>query len=37
MTRPDWVEHYGPRYSELEILKARYDPDGIMTPGPGIF
>lgn len=37
MDKADWAAHYGPRYQELVPLKSRYDPGGIMTPGPGIF
>lgn len=36
-TRDDWRRHYGPRWFELVRLKHRYDPAGILTPGPTIF
>jgi FAD/FMN-containing dehydrogenase len=32
----DWQAHYGDRWIHLAQLKARYDPAGILTPGPGI-
>jgi cytokinin dehydrogenase len=34
--RADWVRHYGDAWAPLTALKRRYDPDGILTPGPGI-
>jgi cytokinin dehydrogenase len=37
MTRADWREQYGPMWTELVRRKRRYDPDTILTPGPGIF
>ncbi len=33
----DWVGHYGDEWPRLRRLKRRYDPAGILTPGPGIF
>ncbi len=33
----DWVRHYGPLWPSLVRGKARFDPAGILTPGPGIF
>jgi cytokinin dehydrogenase len=35
--RVDWMLHYGEEWPELLRLKRRFDPDGILTPGPGIF
>jgi FAD/FMN-containing dehydrogenase len=35
--RSDWFEHYGAMWPELVRRKERYDPDNILTPGPGIF
>ena len=32
-----WKEHYGEAWEEFARRKALYDPDNIMTPGPGIF
>lgn len=36
-TPDDWRDHYGDRWPHLVALKQRYDPDGILTPGPGVF
>lgn len=36
-TRTDWARHYGEQWPRLLALKHRYDPAGILTPGPGIF
>jgi len=36
-TRADWEIQYGEERRELVTLKERFDPDGILTPGPGIF
>jgi FAD/FMN-containing dehydrogenase len=33
----DWVSHYGALWPHLLEHKQRYDPDSILTPGPGIF
>jgi cytokinin dehydrogenase len=36
-TPADWREHYGPQWPRLTAAKHRYDPAGILTPGPGVF
>lgn len=36
-TRADWRAQYGELWPELVRRKRRYDPDNILTPGPGIF
>jgi FAD/FMN-containing dehydrogenase len=36
-TQADWIAHYGDRWPHLLGNKHRFDPDGILTPGPGIF
>jgi len=36
-TRSDWMVQYGQLWPELVRRKLRYDPDNILTPGPGIF
>jgi cytokinin dehydrogenase len=36
-TREDWVQHYGELWPEVARCKQRFDPDNILTPGPGIF
>lgn len=33
----EWREHYGPTWAEVVRAKDAYDPDRILTPGPGIF
>lgn len=35
--RVDWMLQYGDEWPKLVRLKERFDPDGILTPGPGIF
>ena len=35
--RFDWAFHYGEQFPEIVRLKRRFDPDRILTPGPGIF
>jgi FAD/FMN-containing dehydrogenase len=35
--RKDWVHHFGEAWPEFARRKRHYDPDNIMTPGPGIF
>ncbi len=35
--REDWKRHYGDQWPRLKKIKRRYDPDTILTPGPGIF
>jgi FAD/FMN-containing dehydrogenase len=36
-TPEDWQAHYGNVWQTLLALKHRFDPGGILTPGPGIF
>jgi FAD/FMN-containing dehydrogenase len=36
-TRDDWVRQYGEAWPEFARRKKKYDPDNILTPGPGIF
>jgi FAD/FMN-containing dehydrogenase len=33
----DWVRHFGDRWQWLVAMKSRFDPDHVLTPGPGIF
>jgi cytokinin dehydrogenase len=33
----DWEAHYGPAWTAFAEAKRRYDPSGVLTPGPGIF
>ncbi|TCK34579.1 FAD/FMN-containing dehydrogenase [Paraburkholderia sp. BL8N3] len=37
LTQEDWQRHFGAAYEPLARAKSRYDPAGILTPGPGIF
>jgi cytokinin dehydrogenase len=37
-TAADWRAHYGPEtWKRLEAGKRLYDPNGVLTPGPGMF
>jgi len=36
-SRLDWARQYGEVWHEFKRLKLRFDPDRILTPGPGIF
>jgi FAD/FMN-containing dehydrogenase len=36
-TRQDWARHFGDAWPLLRGSKRRYDPAGILGPGPGIF
>ncbi|HEX8285920.1 MAG TPA: FAD-binding protein [Pyrinomonadaceae bacterium] len=37
MTKHDWQKHYQPAWGRVVSAKHAYDPDGILTPGQGIF
>jgi cytokinin dehydrogenase len=38
MTREEWREHFGDsQWRRLAAAKKRYDPRGLLSPGPGIF
>ncbi|GAA5049830.1 FAD-binding protein [Streptomyces similanensis] len=36
-TEQDWRAHYGDQWETFRDAKKRYDPDSVLTPGPGIF
>ena len=37
-SREEWREHYGPElWARLTAARERYDPDGVLSPGPGLF
>jgi FAD/FMN-containing dehydrogenase len=36
-SQPDWIHHYGPAWRSFRDAKARFDPNSVLTPGPGIF
>jgi cytokinin dehydrogenase len=35
--RHDWKTHYGNRWDNVRRSKSKFDPERILTPGPGIF
>ena len=37
MTKHDWQQHYEPLWGQFVSAKRHFDPDGILTPGQGIF
>lgn len=37
LDREDWRQHFDPYWDELVRAKRRFDPDNVLTPGPGIF
>ena len=37
VTTRDRARHYGAQWPRFARSKRRYDPAGILTPGPGIF
>lgn len=37
MTRHDWQKHYQPLWGAFVSAKRHFDPEEILTPGPGIF
>jgi cytokinin dehydrogenase len=37
LSRQDWEEHFDPFWETLVAAKRRFDPDNILTPGPGMF
>lgn len=37
MTKHDWQKHYQPLWGLFVRAKRHFDPDGILTPGQGIF
>jgi cytokinin dehydrogenase len=37
LDRQDWRQHFDPYWDELVRAKRRFDPDSVLTPGPGIF
>ncbi|WP_199430508.1 FAD-binding protein [Qaidamihabitans albus] len=37
MSPKDWAEHFGDEWPTLQAAKRRYDPEGVLTPGQGVF
>jgi cytokinin dehydrogenase len=35
-TPADWRTHYGETWGAVQVAKLRWDPAGVLTPGPGI-
>ena len=36
-TKQDWQNHYGSVWPQFQAWKKKFDPSGILTPGPEIF
>jgi FAD/FMN-containing dehydrogenase len=36
-SQADWIHHYGPAWAPFLDAKRQFDPDNVLTPGPGIF
>lgn len=36
-SRTEWQAHFGAAWAQLAAAKARYDPNAVLTPGPGVF
>lgn len=36
-SQPDWIHTFGPAWASFRDAKARFDPNNVLTPGPGIF
>jgi cytokinin dehydrogenase len=37
MTQEDWRQHFGRQFDRFVRAKERFDPDNVLTPGPGFF
>jgi hypothetical protein len=37
LSEQDWRFHFGDQWTWFSKMKQRFDPDGILTPGPQIF
>jgi cytokinin dehydrogenase len=38
LSKQQWLEHYGPELLQrFAVAKRRFDPNNVLTPGPGIF
>ena len=37
MTAGEWQRHFGAQWNAFQESKGRYDPGGLLTPGPAIF
>ena len=36
-SKNDWQQHFEPVWGQLVDAKRHFDPDNVLTPGPGIF
>jgi cytokinin dehydrogenase len=36
-SQADWIQEYGPAWKAFSGAKRRFDPNNVLTPGPGIF
>ena len=36
-SQADWIQQYGPAWKAFSDAKRRFDPNNVLTPGPGIF
>ncbi len=37
LSHQEWGQHFGASWQQFAAAKRRFDPDNILTPGPGIF
>jgi cytokinin dehydrogenase len=37
MSQADWIQQYGSAWKAFSDAKGRFDPNNVLTPGPGIF
>lgn len=37
MSQADWIQEFGPAWKAFSGAKRRFDPNNVLTPGPGIF
>lgn len=37
LSQADWIQQYGPAWKAFSDAKRRFDPNNVLTPGPGIF
>jgi cytokinin dehydrogenase len=37
LSQSDWIQQYGPAWKAFSDAKRRFDPNNVLTPGPGMF
>jgi FAD/FMN-containing dehydrogenase len=37
LSQGDWIQQFGPAWKAFSAAKRRFDPNNVLTPGPGIF